>query len=164
MKNKKQRPMFVFLLILLPIIAIVFIIMSDRLDPQRKLQNENSNAFINSINSLEDGKEYRLSDIIPFKWDQIYVFPEYTDESHIEKVIGFESSRVRMSDSEAMQQIIFVKNRKIVCYVQDMDYRLGFSIERKNQDYLSIENDDKHKLHVNLRDSLRYLEFKPIAQ
>lgn len=162
MKNKKIRPMFVLLLLFLPIIAIVIII-ADRLDPGFKLQNENSKAFINTIHSLEGRTEYHLSDIIPFDWDHIYVFPEYTDKMQIEKVIGFQSSRVRMSDSEAMQQIIFVKNRYIVCYIQDMDYRLGFSIERNNYDYLSIENDDKHKLYVHLRDKLKYLKFKPMA-
>lgn len=159
MKNKNKRPMFVSLLFLPPIIAIVFIIIFGRTDPERKLQNENSKAFINTIHSLEGGKEYRLSDIIPFQWDHLYAFPEYTDEGQVETVIGFEDSRVRISDSEAMQQIIFVKNRQIVGYVQDMDYRLGFSIERKNQDYLSIRNDDKHKLYVHLKGSLRYLEF-----
>ncbi|WP_337034816.1 hypothetical protein [Paenibacillus illinoisensis] len=162
MKNKKKRFMFVSASILLLIVAIVFIFVLNSFDPQRKLLKENSNTFINTINSLEPHKDYYLANIIPFEWDSMYVFPEYTDKEDVTKVIGFESNSVQMSSSESMQQIIIVKNKEIICYVQDMDYKLGFSIDRKGEDYLAMKIGEKYKVNVNLKDDFKYLEFTPL--
>lgn len=164
MKNKKKRIIVVSLSVIIPIICILYFVVFNPFNSQNKLQNENSSTFINKISSLEDGQEYRLSDVVPFEWDNMYVFSEYTDEAYIEKVIGTESSRIHISDSEGMQQVIFVRNKEVVGYIQGMDYKLGFSVERKGQEYLAIKNDDNYKLHVNMKDGIKYLEFKAMAQ
>lgn len=92
------------------IVCIIFLLISFII----RLSNNNSKMI--EVLNLEDEGASILNDITPFDWDDMYAFPPYITENAIEETIGFSDIRIVSSLSEGMNQVIFVKDDKIVAY------------------------------------------------
>ena len=57
-------------------ISVIWIVRSIRY--QRERARENSQAFIDVINQLEEGETVFLNDIVPFEWDYFVIYDLYT--------------------------------------------------------------------------------------
>lgn len=87
----------------------------------------NNNKLKEAIYNIQEDNVL-LNDVIPFEWEEIYTFAPYTPEEEIEKIIGFKSIYIHTSISEGMANLIFIKNKKIVCNIYGNIESLGYSI------------------------------------
>ncbi|MEH7238021.1 hypothetical protein [Bacillus sp. JJ1562] len=69
-----------------------------------------------------------LTDVTPFKWDTAYSFSPYTPKKEIYETVGYKWDRIRETVSEDMNQIVFLKDGKVVCYVYGHPTNIGYSI------------------------------------
>lgn len=66
----------------------------------------------------DDPTVVNLPSLTTFVWDRLYVFPPYTDASHVEKELGVswsESRRIEMLDSFTL--LVFVDRGRVVRFV-----------------------------------------------
>lgn len=158
MNNKKK---ILLLAILLLTLFVVWVVIKSLQGQQGSIETDNLTKLEDKIYSLADGK-YKLSDAAPFDWDFLYAFEPYTSKDEIFKAIGFESNRVTETFDESMQQIIFVKNKEIVCYVYGSPFKLGyeFSFEMGSKKYIELKSSEDNFFHFHLEDKLRILDFE----
>ena len=92
----------------------------------------NSRGFTKAMEELadvEDGTEVRFSDITPFEWDRVYTFDPYVSREEIEKTLGIENRRIKETVNEGMEQLIFVKDKELVCSITDYSSSLGWYVD-----------------------------------
>lgn len=58
-----------------------------------------------------------LSTFTPFEWDHVYSFDPYVPKESIYETIGYKWDHISETVSEGMNQIVFMKDGKVVCYV-----------------------------------------------
>lgn len=92
-----------------------------------KFENSNNNLnmlsendgkfYVETSSLLEKGKENEvisLKDVIPFKWDKMYIFKPNTKRDEIYEIAGYKF--LNISESEDMYQFIIMNEGKVVCY------------------------------------------------
>lgn len=123
-------------------------------------EQQNLDAFEDTIRSLND-EEYALNAIVPFDWDAMYSFSPYTSKEEIISAIGFESDNVYDSDDEAIQQIIFVKDRKIVCSIYGSVVKMGYQFHFQSYDqyYHEVKKNENLNVTVQREEHFINLEF-----
>ncbi|MCC0764256.1 metallophosphoesterase [Clostridioides sp. ES-S-0006-03] len=92
--------------------------------------------FFGSIFSL-DGKtkEISLGKVLPFKWDKLYVFKPYTPVETIYKTVGYKWRNIIPTDSEDMVQMVFMSNKKPICYIYGDSNKTGLSLKIDKSEY-----------------------------
>ena len=58
-----------------------------------------------------------LTTFTPFEWDKVYSFAPYLSKEAIYEIIGYKWDNISETVSEGMNQIVFVKDGKVVCYL-----------------------------------------------
>lgn len=53
----------------------------------------------------------------PFEWDTLYSFTPYTTKETIYEVVGYKWDNISETANDNMNQIVFVKDGKVVCYL-----------------------------------------------
>ena len=53
----------------------------------------------------------------PFEWDTLYSFAPYTTKETIYEVVGYKWDNISETVNDNMNQIVFVKDGKVVCYL-----------------------------------------------
>lgn len=126
---------------------------------QPSLAQQHLNAFEDMIHSMDDG-EYALNAIIPFDWDAMYSFSPYTSKEEITSAIGFESDNVYESDDEAIQQIIFVKDREIVCSLYGSVVKMGYQFHFQSYDeyYREVKKSENFSVTVLREENFIHLK------
>lgn len=82
------------------------------------------------------GEIVSLCDLTDFEWDSAYTFAPYTSQEDICSIIGVESSKTNLETvSESMVQMIFTKDREIVCVLLGYSGNLGYSFDYGLTDY-----------------------------
>ena len=89
------------------------------------IEDENANATwnINEKNLREkvlaesQEREIILNDYTDFEWDTLYEFGAYISKEKIYEIIGFEFYPIKETVSEGMNQILFLSNDEVVCYL-----------------------------------------------
>lgn len=61
--------------------------------------------------------EVDLATFTPFEWDEVYSFTPYVSKEVIYETIGYKWDTISETVSEGMNQIVFVKDGKVVCYL-----------------------------------------------
>lgn len=69
-----------------------------------------------------------LLNVTPFKWDVMYSFAPYTPKEMIYETVGYKSDHIYETVSEGMNQIVFLKDGKVVCYLYGYPENNGFGI------------------------------------
>jgi hypothetical protein len=109
----KQRKYGVVLILLLVCVCLLL------MNPFKKdIWDSNYKLLKNEIISKNRAYEkVNLSTFTPFKWDKVYSFAPYLSKEEIYKTIGYKWDNIRETVSEGMNQIVFVKDGKVVCYL-----------------------------------------------
>ncbi|MEK5068527.1 hypothetical protein [Sporosarcina sp. FSL K6-1508] len=84
---------------------------------------------LNIGSTVESGS---LSDVTPFKWDLVYSFNPYTSKETIYKTVGYKWNRISETLSESMNQLVFMKDGKVVCYLYGYPGNNGYGIYFRN--------------------------------
>ena len=103
-------------------------------------------------------EEIKINELIPFEWDFVYTFYPYMTIGEIEDIIGFRSNKIFMAESENIQQLLFVKDDKVVCNIFGSPSKLNFHFdlgEFENR-YVKIRKTDQHSFSIEVRDEIKY--------
>ncbi|MDN4607239.1 hypothetical protein [Sporosarcina highlanderae] len=80
---------------------------------------------VNIGNSVE---LVNLSDITPFEWDLVYSFEPYTPKEIIFQTVGYKWDSISETVNGGMNQLVFMKDSKVVCYVYGYPANNGYGI------------------------------------
>lgn len=69
-----------------------------------------------------------LSTFTPFEWDYVYSFDPYVPKESIYETIGYKWDNISETVSEGMNQIVFMKDGKVVCYLYGYPENNKFAI------------------------------------
>ena len=137
--------------ITLAIVAIVILIIFVLVNLLKKdLWDVNADLLKEEVLSIEKSVEtVNLSDITPFEWDVAYSFDPYTTKDTIYETVGYKWDNISQTVSEGMNQIVFLKDGKVVCYLyvypQNNGYGIDFSSHNKtvanSSSVLNIKDD-----------------------
>lgn len=79
--------------------------------------NTNNELLVKEISTLRETEEFHINDIIPFDWDEMYVFKSGTSKEYIEKTIKISNSKiVDVPKDENTTGLVFIKDGKITAY------------------------------------------------
>lgn len=118
------------------IIAIIFFISLLCLPFKESLWGLNSKLMREQV--LLTGQKVEtinISDITPFKWDKIYSFGPYVPKEDIYRVIGYKWDNISETVNEGMNQLVFLKNGKVVCYLYGYPANNGYGISFDSVEY-----------------------------
>lgn len=131
------------------VIAIVSIFLLVNL-LKKDLWDVNSDLLKEEVLSIEQSVEtVNLKDITPFEWDLAYSFDPYTPKDTIYETVGYKWDNISETVSEGMNQIVFLKDEKVICYLygypQNNGYGIYFTSPNEigvtSSSVLSIKND-----------------------
>ena len=146
------------------IIGISFLYATVLINPIKKdLWNMNSKLLKEQILLLGPNTEtLNLSDITPFQWEKIYSFAPYMPKDKIYAAIGYKWDNIRETVGEQMNQIVFLKDGKVVCYVYGYPSNNRYGISFHSMDYkdgiATFNIKDNLNLNVRKIDGVLYLE------
>ena len=90
-----------------------------------------------------------LSDVTPFEWDVVYSFDPYTSKDTIYfKPLAIKWDAISETVNGGMNQLVFMKNNKVVCYLYGYPANNGYGISFNN------EGDETHASVLNIGDDL----------
>ncbi|MEH7380917.1 hypothetical protein V7138_10590 [Bacillus sp. JJ1533] len=69
-----------------------------------------------------------LADVTPFEWDTVYSFGPYTSKEDIYETVGYKWDNIQETMNEDMDQIVFLNDGKVVCYIYGYPTNKGYSI------------------------------------
>ena len=111
-------------------IAIVNLMKKDIWDVNTKLLKKEVLSIGQSVENVS------LLDLTPFEWDMAYSFDPYTPKEYIYETVGYKWDNISETVSEGMNQIVFLKDGKVVCYLygypENNGYGINFSSENKS--------------------------------
>ena len=108
-------------------------------------------------------KTVNLADITPFEWDIAYSFDPYTSKDQIYETVGYKWDDIVETVNEGMNQIVFMKDSKVVCYLYGYPENNGYGIyftskNGKGEASASVLNiDDDLTLQVERNKKFIYL-------
>lgn len=111
--------------------------------------------------------EINLKDITPFDWDKAYVFEPHSSPKKIYDTIGYKWNDIKKTDSEDMIQMIFMKNKKVVCHLYGyekqlfIDFKFNKSYYKDNVLTIYPNKNDRFRFDVDkkwINTSLKYIE------
>ena len=120
MKNKKTLAIVA--------IGIVFIFVLVNL-LKKDLWDGNADLLKDEVLSIGQSVEIvNLTDITPFEWDVAYSFDPYTTKETIYETVGYKWDNISETVNEGMNQIVFLKDEKVVCYLYGYPQNNGYGI------------------------------------
>lgn len=124
---------------------------------------KNRAAFNKSAKEYSGPSPALLSEITPFEWDSVYRFPPYYSKDLMAKIIGFYSDDFTESVSENMMQLIFIKDKKVVCSISTYCENVGYyfnlgTIERLN--YIELKYKDAPMFDVGTNNNIKTYTLK----
>lgn len=161
----KKRVIFSMLLILVTLVGIASVKYINR-DKKVPLWKENAISLGKSFDLISDDST-RIDDLrafIPFEWDTVYSFDPYYPKEKIYEVIGFKWSPITETVSEGMNQLIFLKDREVVCYVYGYPDRYNFYLYLgpSSDGYVKFSEEDSMVFDMIVEENYRY--FKMVNQ
>lgn len=125
---------------------------------------KNAKQFSNSFNVISGNSATidDLSDFTTFEWDTLYSFAPYCDEETIYKVVGYRWDKIYATVSEGMNQVVFLKNGKVVCYIDGYPdkYKVFFDFGRDYGTYIKLTTSDKLTFHMEITDDgIRHFKY-----
>jgi hypothetical protein len=117
-----KKKMLMIAVIILFAVLLVKVIKKDLWETNEKLLKQ-------EVLSIEESSEsVNLSDVTPFEWDLVYSFDPYTSKDAIYETVGSKWGRISETVSEGMNQLVFMKNGKVVCYLYGYPANNGYGI------------------------------------
>lgn len=103
---------------------------------KRDLWDMNAKSLKEQVLLLGQNTEtLNLSNITPFQWEKVYSFAPYMPKDEIYTAIGYKWDNIRETVAEQMNQIVFLKDEKVVCYVYGYPSNNRYGISFDSADY-----------------------------
>ena len=122
----------------------------------------NRDALVVSVLEKDSkvGTTIDLSECTQFDWDKAYAIEPYLPEEDIERVIGRRWPYVKSSTSEGMNNVIFMKDDEVVCYLYGFpsQFNLGFRFREFENGFVALHREDKVLFRVADVEGVLYLE------
>jgi hypothetical protein len=158
-RNKKNKILTIVGIIVVITIAILIVA-----NPLKKdIWDTNADNFKNSFNIIS-GNAYieDLSQFTPFKWDALYSFSPYTPKEEIYKIIGYKWDNISETVSEGMNQIVFAKDGKVVCYLYGYpeNSKMSFDFGKYEGNYIKLTSKEKLFFRTTVSEKgIRYFNY-----
>jgi hypothetical protein len=158
MKKKKVILLTAGIIIVIGVAILIMIT-----PPKKDIWDTNAENFKSSFNVISGDAEIDdLAKFTPFKWDTLYSFAPYTSEEEIYKTIGYKWDNIDETVSEGMNQIVFISNGKVVCYLYGYpeDIKLGFNFGKYDGRHIKLTSDKKLSFKTTITKSgVRYFNY-----
>ena len=122
--------------------------------------------LLSKISGLKStDKEIHLSEVVPFQWDKVYVFDENIDVDKIYETIGYKWQSIVSKDKHSEQQMVFMNDDKVVCYlygdINDMDISINFDKSSYKDGVIEIypNKNDEFKVEKGEEEYQTYLTY-----
>ena len=99
---------------------------------------------------LEKASEYTvlsLSEITPFEWDKVYIFPAYATSGYMYGKVGYFWDKIPyIVTHETMMQIVFMNEGRVVCFIYgdnqsyDDEYNVGYGFYSYEEELLASDD------------------------
>ncbi len=101
-----------------------------------------------------------LTDYTNFDWDMLYSFQPYFPKETIYEIVGYEWADISETVSEGMNQIVFLNDGEVVCYIYGYPdrYNLYFDFGYHRDGYLLLNYEDKSKFIIRVKDDINYFK------
>lgn len=157
--EKKNKILWTTGIVIVTVIAILLVI-----NPLKKdIWDINADKLKNSFNVISGTAVINdLSQWTPFEWDTLYSFAPYTTKDKIYEVIGYKWGNISETVSEGMNQIVFAKDGKVVCYLYGYpeNIKLGFNFGEYEGDYIKLTSEQRLSFKTTISDNgVRYFEY-----
>ena len=140
MKNKK--------ILAFVAVGIVFVLVNLL---KKDLWDVNADLLKEEVLSIEKSVEtVNLTDITPFEWDVVYSFDPYTTKDTIYETVGYKWDNISETVNEGMNQIVFLKDGKVVCYLYGYPQNNGYGIYFTSQNETGVTSSSI----LNIKDDL----------
>lgn len=147
MKNK--RTIAFILLAFFSIILINFL--------RPRVWDKNQTLLKAEILSIDQGvRTVNLLDVTPFEWDLVYSFEPYASKEEIYERVGYKWDRISETVSEGMNQIVFMNESKVVCYLYGYPQNNAYGLYLP----LMLEVGDDLNAELLRKDDIVYLTIK----
>lgn len=84
----------------------------------RDIWDVNAGKLKDNVLSLDpNAVSVNLKDLTPFEWDTVYSFDPYTSKEQVYETVGYRWDKISDALSEGMNQIVFLNDGEVVCYV-----------------------------------------------
>jgi hypothetical protein len=103
-----------------------------------------------------------LSGFTHFQWDTLYSFAPYTPEQNIYDVVGYKWENISSTVNEGMNQVVFLKEGKVVCYIDGYPekYKVFFNFGQYSGYYFKLTSYDKLCFNMTVMiDGIRKLDY-----
>lgn len=97
-----------------------------------------NNKLFNDAMVQTTAEAVKFNDIVPFEWDYVYVFNGSQSKSDIEAAAGVSHRYIVDTKYDDCQEILFIKDGKVVCCVNGRIYSMGYelNLEDEGLDYM----------------------------
>ncbi len=119
--------------------------------------------FQEAVSAVQPGKIV-WNELVPFEWDEVYLFHAYIQKKQMEEILGFDSGVLPYEVGEGTSRLIFLKNGKIISTAYACDsmsdrvpYVIMFPDQGRLYEYLSY--DDQAVFNAEKRDRQMIPEF-----
>jgi hypothetical protein len=155
LKAKRTAVIVAVGLLFLAITVIFNLLHKDVWDQNEDLLKEEVLSLGASVDTVN------LREVTPFKWDVAYSFPPYTPKEDIYKTVGYKWDRISETVNEGMDQIVFMKDGKVVCYIygypENKEYGLSIRSDQYKDAASMLRAEDDLTFQVERSDGVVYL-------
>lgn len=140
---KSKKTVAIIAIVILSIVVLINLLKKDLWDVNSELLKEEVLSIEQSVQTVN------LSNLTPFEWDVAYSFDPYISKDTIYETVGYKWGDIIETVSEGVNQVVFLKDEKVVCYLygypENNGYGIFFTSENNTEvtsaSVLSIEND-----------------------
>ncbi|NJD02558.1 MAG: hypothetical protein FIA99_08180 [Ruminiclostridium sp.] len=160
MKVKKSYMMVSIIVVTLILASIIFVVSTFKENIWGKNERLLKNKILFSLGSKE---RINLSEFTPFKWDIMYSFAPYTSKEKIYETVGYKWDTISETVSEGMNQIVFMNDGDVVCYLYGYSENNGYGFIITNyQEEIAkkIYSINKPNFNIKRYGKVIYLEYK----
>lgn len=159
MKKRIIITAFTVVVILMIIIGIIIIKANEVKDEW----DINAKELVKTLSKIEKTEIEDLREYIPFEWDTIYSFSPYVSEEYIYNVVGYKWDEITSTISETANQIVFLKDGKVVCYLygypQDTKIYFDLGYAEKGSGYIKFTNEYKLPFKIDIKKKIPYFVY-----
>ena len=154
--KRSRKEWIIIALVILAVVSVKFF--------TQDVWDINASKLKNEINRLDKSVEIiNLQQLTPFEWDVAYSFSPYISSEVVYDVVGYEWKRINDKLNESLHQIVFLKDGRVVCYIDGFTYEDGFRMSFNKQytnagvEHVStISIEDRQDFKVERKDSMVY--------
>ena len=98
----------------------------------------------------------------PFEWDTLYSFAPYTTKETIYEVVGYKWDNISETVNDNMNQIVFVKDGKVVCYLYGYpeNTNASYNFGEYESEYITFNSKKKLSFDIEIgADGIRYFNY-----